>query len=130
MADIDKRAEFFMSLAQQLVAYILKFVSKQEFNNLKTLLPPDGNNSEAVLVFIDKLMRITTNTTIKNVTNVHYANALQIFSETVHSTLPQQTSQSWYDELDAPYQNIKRHISKDLFCISLGDYQILTNRIK
>ncbi len=133
--DIDKwTTEYFMKLAPQLVVkqitYAVNFVNNPEIDNLLSLKLPDNHNIGEVLAFLEKLLRITTNATIKNISNIHYANAMQVFSETVQTKLPQQASQSWYDELDTPHQNIKRLIPNGLFCISLDDYKALDYKMR
>ncbi len=108
----------------------MTIVSKQELNDMKTLKVPTKNNSEEILVFIEILLKITTTTTAQNITNVHYANALKVFSEPVQTDLPQQPLKSLFDKLDTMHKNIKRAIPNGLFCISFADYQKQTSGIK
>ncbi len=127
VSDIDKWTAYFMKLAQQLIVKLMGFVSKKELSDMKALKIPSKNNLEEVLGFIENLLKITTNTTAKNVTNVHYVNALQIFSEPVKTDMPQRSPQSLLDELDTAHQNIRRAIPTGLFCISLDVYQKYVN---
>lgn len=130
ISDINKWSDYFMKLAKQLTVKLMSIVSKQELNDMKTLKVPTKNNLEEILVFIEILLKITTTTTAQNITNVHYANALKVFSEPVQTDLPQQPLKSLFDKLDTMHKNIKRAIPNGLFCISFADYQKQTSGIK
>lgn len=128
-SDIEKWAEYLSDLAQQLITRIIKKLNKTQLKNLIQLRPPEKGNFIALLNFIQQLLlTIKTDTNVKNISNIHYSNALQIFMEPVQTTLPDQPDTPWYDALDTPHQNIKRLIPHGLFCIAMEDYQPIAKR--